>query len=103
MADQSLIEKIEVMHQKSRRTYGSISIQKELAKNGLKCGHNRVARLMREVGLSAKQCRKFKIMTTTSRLPPTCLSETLRPSDPTENGWVILPSFRPLKAGCIWR
>ena len=31
MADQSLTEQIEVIHQNSRRTYGSIRIQKELA------------------------------------------------------------------------
>ena len=66
MADQSLTEQIEVIHQKSRRTYGSIRIQKELADQGIKCGHNRVARLMREIGLSAKQSRKFKISTTDS-------------------------------------
>jgi transposase len=57
MADQSLTEQIESIHQKSRRTYGSIRIQVELADQGIKCGHNRVARLMREIGLSAKQNR----------------------------------------------
>src|SRR5262245_3944945 len=67
MADQSLTEQIEAIHKESHRTYGSLSIQQELAKNGIKCGHNRVARLMREVGLSAKQSRKFKISTTDSR------------------------------------
>jgi putative transposase len=106
MADEGLIAQIEIVHKKSRRTYGSISIQKELAKNGLKCGHNRVARLMREVGLSAKQCRKFKIMTTNSKhdqpIAPNLLERdfTAKRSNrkwlgditfiPTAEGWLYL-------------
>ena len=46
MADQGLTEQIEVIHQQSRRTYGPVRVQVELAEQGIKCGHNRVARLM---------------------------------------------------------
>jgi transposase InsO family protein len=106
MADQSLTEQIEVIHQKSRRTYGSIRIQVELAENGIKCGHNRVARLMREIGLSAKQSRKFKISTTDSNhdqpIAPNLLERdfTAKRSNrkwlgditfiPTAEGWLYL-------------
>jgi transposase InsO family protein len=66
MADQTLTEQIETIHQDSRRSYGSPRIYETLAENGVQCGRNRVARLMREVGLAAKQSRKFKIITTDS-------------------------------------
>ena len=47
MANQKLTQQIEEIHQHSRQTYGSPRIHAELADNGVKCGHNRVARLMR--------------------------------------------------------
>ena len=105
MADQSLTEKIEVIHQKSRRTYGSISIQKELAKNGIKCGHNRVARLMREVGLSAKQIRKFKISTTDSNhdqpIAPNLLERNFTAKKPNQK-WLGDITFIPTVEGWLY-
>jgi transposase InsO family protein len=106
MADQTLTEHIEIIHHNSRRTYGSPRIHDELVKNGVKCGHKRVARLMREVGLAAKQCRKFKITTTDSNhndpIAPNVLNRDFsaeRPNQkwladityiPTDEGWLYL-------------
>jgi hypothetical protein len=105
MADQSLTEKIEVIHQESRRTYGSIRIQAELMDQGLKCGHNRVARLMGEIGLSAKQCRKFKISTTDSNhdqpIAPNLLERDFTAKKPNQK-WLGDITFIPTAEGWLY-
>jgi putative transposase len=51
----------------SRCTYGSPRLQIELRAAGYRCGKNRVARLMRQAGLRAKQKRRYRPVTTDSR------------------------------------
>jgi len=58
--DQQLSVKVAAVHTESRGTYGSQSIRDELAKDGEKVGKKRVARLMREAGLSGNPVKKFK-------------------------------------------
>lgn len=58
-----LVLEIKVVHEKSRRIYGSPRITAELRASGIRCGKNRVARLMRENGIMAKTKRRFKITT----------------------------------------
>lgn len=65
--DKQLLRKIAKIHGESRETYGSIRIQKELSKDGEKCGRNRVARIMREEGLSGTAKQRFRVMTTDSK------------------------------------
>ncbi len=55
--------KIRLVHEKSLRIYGSPRITTQLRANGIRCGKNRVARLMRENGIMAKTRRRFKITT----------------------------------------
>jgi transposase InsO family protein len=47
----------------SRGIYGSPRITAELRAQGLGCGENRIARLMRENGIKARTRKKFKITT----------------------------------------
>ena len=47
MANQELSQHIKDIHQQNRETYGGPRIQAELAAQGVICGHNRIARLMR--------------------------------------------------------
>ena len=61
--NESLVFKIKLVHGKSRRIYGSPRITAELRASGIRCGKNRVARLMRENGIMAKTRRRFKITT----------------------------------------
>lgn len=61
-----LIERIRVIHAKSDRTYGSPRIAAALQAEGLQCGENRVARLMRENEIASESVKKFKITTTDS-------------------------------------
>ena len=61
-----LLSEIREIHGKSRETYGSPRVAAELRDRGLRCGRNRVARIMRDNGICAKMRRKFK-RTTDSR------------------------------------
>ncbi|MFQ5789715.1 MAG: IS3 family transposase [Acidobacteriota bacterium] len=53
-----LTEQIRTIHEHSRRTYGSPRVYAELRARGESCGKNRVARLMRQVGIRSKVARK---------------------------------------------
>ena len=58
MANRELTAKIKTVFEESRETYGSPRIYQVMRKLGLMCSENRVARLMRAEGLSAKQNRR---------------------------------------------
>jgi transposase InsO family protein len=53
-ANEALLIEIRAAHSRSRRTYGSPRVFKELKDQGLVVGENRVAKLMRERGIKAK-------------------------------------------------
>ena len=50
-SDKTLIVEIKQIYAHSRATYGSPRIVRDLQDRGIRVGHNRVARLMREVGI----------------------------------------------------
>ncbi len=54
---------IKAFFEKSRRTYGSPRLHRDLADAGEHVGRNRVIRLMREEGLEARVRRRFKCTT----------------------------------------
>jgi len=61
--NERLVFRIKLVYGESRRIYGSPRITAELRASGVRCGKNRVARLMREHGIMAKTRRRFKITT----------------------------------------
>ena len=65
-ANTGLGERITRIYHANRQVYGSPRIHAVLRAEGQACGKKRVARLMRERGLSAKP-RKHRIRTTDSR------------------------------------
>ncbi len=62
-----LIERIRVIHANSDETYGSPRVTEVLRAEGLGCGENRVAKLMRENNIVSAAVKKFKITTTDSK------------------------------------
>ncbi len=54
-----LVEKIRKIHKDSHASYGSPRIHVELKEQKVSCSLNRVARLMRLEGITAKQKRQF--------------------------------------------
>jgi len=61
--NEQLVDHIKKTYILSRKTYGSPRITAELRSQGMLCGENRIARLMRVNGIIAKIKRRFKITT----------------------------------------
>jgi len=100
-----LEDKIRVLHKASHGIYGSPRIHRDLVVSGLRCGKNRVARVMREAGIRSRTKRKFKATTDFKHnLPvaPNLLNQNFTAEAPdrawvgdityisTEQGWLYL-------------
>ncbi len=104
-ADAKLKPKVAAFHAASGGTYGSPRIHADLIEEGIEVGRGRVARLMREMGLSAVPKRRFR-RTTDSRhdlgFAPDLVLRQFNPSEPnrvwasdisylwTDEGWAYL-------------
>jgi len=66
----SLIERIRSIHTHSKQRYGSPRITAELREGGFKCGKNRVARLMRKHGITARTKKRFRVTTNSNHNLP---------------------------------
>jgi len=64
--DRQLSAALKPLFIENRRTYGSPRLTRCLHRQGQRCGKNRIARLMRELGLRACQKRRFRPQTTHS-------------------------------------
>lgn len=104
-ANNELREQIRTVHHENRGVYGSPRIHQALQQQGIACGENRVARLMREDGLRAKTKKRFKATTNSKHdLPvaPNLLQRDFSPDTPnqvwagdityiwTTEGWLYL-------------
>jgi len=103
--DADIKPRIRQIFLKSKKTYGTRRIVRELRKENIRLGRRRVARLMRELGLRPKQARKFKATTDSAhRYPvaPNLLERDFAPDAPdrvwcgdityvwTREGWLYL-------------
>jgi putative transposase len=61
--EQALVERIREIQKRVKDRYGSPRIARELAREGIRVGHNRVARLMAAHGLGAKPRKKHRVTT----------------------------------------
>jgi len=68
--DERLKVRVRASHKASRKTYGSPRVQQDLKEDGVRIGKKRVARLMREEGLSGNSPKKFKRTTGSSHTKP---------------------------------
>ena len=106
-ADARLLPLVGQAHIEGRREYGSPRVMRWLREHGHRCGRRRIARLMRQAGLSHRQRRRFKPVSLTDSnhdLPvaPNLLAHrlpTLQPDAvwvadityiPTGEGWLYL-------------
>ena len=58
--NESLSAVITTLHERSRKTYGSPRIHREVRAGGWRCGRQRIARLMRAAGLRARTRRRWR-------------------------------------------
>ncbi len=87
LADAWLCERITEVHRESRQTYGSRRVRAALRHRGIAVSRKRVCRLMRSLGLSGLQPKRFR--QTTIRVPGVRVADDLverdfRPASPNE-------------------
>ena len=103
--DQILAQQIQQTFQASRATYGSPRIRAYLQRQGFRAGKNRVARLMRQIGLRARQKRRFLPRTTQSDhdqpIAPNWLAKVPTPDRP-DQVWVVDITYIPTGQGWIY-
>ena len=91
MRDQELIPEITRVHGENYNVYGAKKAWKQLNREGIEVGRDRVARLMRSLGLVGVRRGKFKRTTITD--------DTVdRPRT-----WSTASSQHPGPTGCGWR
>jgi putative transposase len=93
-----LSAEITATHKRSRGTYGSPRVHRELRARGILISRKRVERLMREKGLQGAQKRRFRC-TTDSRhslpIAPNTLGLSAPPTTPSHRPW------KPVRGSCI--
>lgn len=109
--NQHLLGQIQMVHQQSRQTYGSPKILHALRQQGVRCGRNRIMRLMRQAGLVAKRQHCFKRTTQVNphhRYAPNHLQQRFATAHPnqvwladvtyiaTQDGWLYLAAVLDL-------
>lgn len=63
IAEISMIIELKVLHKKTKQSYGSRRMARQMKKNGYSVGRYKMRRLMRENGIECKQRRKYKVTT----------------------------------------
>jgi putative transposase len=99
-----LLEQILILHVWSRRTFGAPRIHAKLVEDGMKVGHNRVARLMRRAGIQGVTRRKRR--GTTRRNPEAQPSDDLVDRKFTQTApnqlWVADITYIPTGEGVLY-
>lgn len=111
-AARQLTVQIRRLHEEKQARYGSPRVYQQLRREGIQTSENRVARLMRAIGLKARPKRAFRPRTTDSNHPnpiaPNRLKETAAPTAPnqiwvtdityiwTRQGWIYLAAVMDL-------
>ena len=103
--NRALQDKIRVLHLASHGIYGAPKIHRDLVDTGVRCGKNRVARIMRKAGIRSRTKKKFKATTNSKHnLPvaPNLLNQDFAVEAPdrtwvgdityilTDEGWLYL-------------
>ena len=102
--DGILVEKMRRIHKESYKTYGIRRIKAKLNKEGISCGKNRVARLMRENSIFSRLRRKYKATTDSNhRLPvaPNLLAQDFTADKPNTK-WVGDITYIPTDEGFLY-
>ena len=103
-ADQALTAHIRTIHERSRATYGAPRIHAELRAQGVRCGRNRVARLMRQAGLMGCHRRRRRSLTrraTADVVAPDLVQRRFR-ADAPNRLWVADLTYLPTGEGWLY-
>lgn len=104
MANQELVDQIKVIHVESYQTYGSPRIYQELKENGVACSESRVARLMRQNGIQARQVKRYRATTQRNQahpVAPNLLKRDFDANRPDEK-WLADITYIPTREGWLY-
>lgn len=100
-ANEQLLGHIREAHNRNRSIYGSPRITAELNEQGIRCGKNRVARIMREHGIRGKVVKRFRRNTESRHSYPTAPNLLLEGTH-TGPTWVSDITFVPTLEGWLY-
>ena len=103
-ANEQLVARMRTIHVKSRETYGAPRMIEELQAEGLRVGHNRVSRLMRQAGLVGASRRKSCWTTRRNKdaRPAPDLVERKFVADAPDTLWVADITYIPTWTGFLF-
>lgn len=98
---------IRVVHRRTHSRYGAPKVHAELKSQGIVCGKNRVARLMKEDGLRSRRGRKFRVTTRSDHAYPIAGNKLARHFALGENQlldrvWASDITFVPTREGWLY-
>ena len=105
--NETLLSRIRSFFERSKHTYGSPRILRDLREAGFTCGKHRVARLMRQAGLRAVVALRFRVTTDSKHALPVAENRLTRnfgapgPNVKWASDITYLSSFGRAKAGYI--
>lgn len=100
--NKELLGQIREVHTQSRRLYGSLRITASLNEQGLRCGKNRVARIMEENSIRAEVKRRRFKRTTDSKHNYALAAHLLVGPKQTKGVWVSDITFVPTSEGWLY-
>jgi transposase InsO family protein len=101
VANKWLLERIQEVYRKSRRVYGSPRITDGLNDQGIICGKNRVARIMKYNNICAKVWRKFRRTTDSRHSYPASVNLLLDGNERVQI-WASDITFIPTREGWMY-
>jgi transposase InsO family protein len=101
-SDAQLAVKVVAAHQRSRRTYGSPRVHRELRAQGVRVGKKRIERLMRENGIEGRMKRRFKRTTDSKHGGPIAPNILARQFTVTEPNRVWVTDVTAIATGEGW-
>jgi putative transposase len=101
-ANEELLERIRRVHSQSRRLYGSPRIAAELNDDGVRCGKNRVARIMKNHSIRADVKKRRFRRTTDSRHEYTLAANLLIDHRRTEGVWASDMTYVQTSEGWLY-
>ena len=102
--DMVLLAHIREQHRLSLNSYGRPRMTEELKEIGLKVGHRRVGRLMRQNGISVVRTRKYKVTTDSNHkfnIAPNLLNRNFESDRPNQK-WVVDISYIWTREGWLY-
>jgi transposase InsO family protein len=101
-ANEDLLERIRKVHSQSRRLYGSPRITAELREEGVRCGKNRVARIMKDHSIWAEVKKRRFRRTTDSRHDYALAANLMVQKKQIDGVWASDITFVPTSEGWLY-